>query len=88
MDQDPIYQELQNVITEACHIYEDIPDTIDPDSALIGPDSPLGLDSLDAVEIVVAIQKHYDVRIGGQQSGREALESLRTLANYIKSNPL
>lgn len=87
MDQDPIYQELQNVIAEACRIYEDIPDTIDPDRSLIGPDSALGLDSLDAVEIVVAIQKHYDVRIGGQQSAREALESLRTLADYIKSPP-
>lgn len=84
MDQDPIYKELQDVITEACHIYEDIPETVDPDGALIGPDSALGLDSLDAVEIVVAIQKHYDVRIGGEQSGREALESLRTLADYIK----
>lgn len=84
MEHNPIYQELQNVITEACHIYEDIPETVDPDGALIGPDSALGLDSLDAVEIVVAIQKHYNVRIGGEQSGREALASLRTLAAYIQ----
>ena len=86
MCDDPIYQELQNIIIEACHIQEDIPDDIDADAALIGPDSALGLDSLDAVEIVVAVQKHCGVRIGGQQSGREALQSLRTLADYIRTN--
>jgi acyl carrier protein len=84
MAEESLYQELQDLIVEACHVQEDLPDFIDPDAALIGPDSPLGLDSLDAVEIVVAIQKHYDVRIGGQQSGREVLESLRTLGDFIE----
>ncbi|MEA3464987.1 MAG: phosphopantetheine-binding protein [Thermodesulfobacteriota bacterium] len=84
MDKEHLYKELQDVIADACHVQEDLPDTIDPDATLIGPDSPLGLDSLDAVEIVVAIQKNYDVRIGGQQSGREVLQSLRTLADYIE----
>lgn len=86
MDKEHLYKELQQVIADACHIQEDLPDSVDPDAALIGPDSPLELDSLDAVEIVVAIQKHYDVRIGGQQSGREVLESLRTLAEFIEGN--
>jgi len=43
-----------------------------------------GLDSLDAVEIVVAVQKKYGVRIGGQDSSREVLRSLRVLADFIR----
>ncbi|OQY18419.1 MAG: acyl carrier protein [Desulfobacteraceae bacterium 4572_35.1] len=78
--------ELQEMIIEACHLQEDIPDNVAPDSPLIGADSPLGLDSLDAVEIVVAVQKKYGVRIGGQQSGRDVLQSLSTLADFITVN--
>jgi len=36
------------------------------------------------VEIVVAVQKKYDVRIGGQDSSREVLRSLRVLADFIR----
>ena len=50
----------------------------------VGPDSPLGLDSLDAVEVVVEVQKKYRVRIGGQDTNREALRSLRVLAEFIR----
>jgi len=76
--------ELVELIASACNI-PDIPSSIDPDAPLIGPDSPLGLDSLDAVEVVVAVQKRYDVRIGGQESSREVLRSLRSLGDYIGS---
>lgn len=83
MVQEALYRELLELIIDACHLHEDVPEEIDREVALIGPDSPLGLDSLDAVEIVVAVQKKYGVRIGGQQSGREVLQSLSSLADYI-----
>jgi len=86
MSREALYRELQNLIIEACHIQEDFPEVIDPDVSLIGPDSPLGLDSLDAVEIVVAIQRHYDVRIGGEETGREALDTLNSLADFVESH--
>ena len=75
--------DLQQLIIEACNV-PDPPDTVDPDAPLIGPDSPLGLDSLDAVEVVVEVQKKYQVRIGGQDTSREALRSLRVLAKFIR----
>nr|WP_320116029.1 phosphopantetheine-binding protein [uncultured Desulfuromonas sp.] len=86
MSREALYRELQNLIIEACHIQEEFPDVIDPDVSLIGPDSPLGLDSLDAVEIVVAVQRHYDVRIGGEETGREALDTLNALADFVESH--
>ncbi|MBN2645400.1 MAG: acyl carrier protein [Desulfuromonadaceae bacterium] len=81
-----LYDELVALIVDTCHIQEELPDVIDPESSLIGPDSPLGLDSLDAVEIVVAVQKHYGVRIGGENTGREVLDTLRSLAEFINQN--
>ncbi|BCR03208.1 acyl carrier protein [Desulfuromonas versatilis] len=75
--------ELQELIIDACNV-PDAPEEVDPEAPLIGPDSPLGLDSLDAVEVVVAVQKKYDVRIGGQDTSREVLRSLRTLADFIR----
>ena len=39
---------------------------------------------LDAVEVVVAVQKTYGVRIGGEKTSREVLQSLTALANFIR----
>jgi len=76
-------RELQELIVSACNI-EDPPAEVEPDAFLIGPEAPLGLDSLDAVEIVVAVERKYRVRIGGQDTSREVLRSLRTLADFIR----
>ena len=77
--------ELQELIIDVCNV-PDPPETVDPDAPLIGPDSPLGLDSLDAVEVVVEVQKKYQVRIGGRDTSREVLRSLRVLAEFIRSH--
>lgn len=77
-------KELGDLIVKICNVSMPIPDALLPDAPLIGPDSPLGLDSLDAVEIVVAVQKKYGVHIDAQETGRRVLESLRTLADFIR----
>jgi acyl carrier protein len=77
-------QELHDLIVKICNVSVPIPDALLPDASLIGPDSPLGLDSLDAVEIVVAVQKEYGVHIDAQETGRKVLKSLRTLADFIR----
>ncbi|PNU20622.1 acyl carrier protein [Geothermobacter hydrogeniphilus] len=73
---------LKQLIVETCNI-PDAPEDVPEDAPLIGPDSPLDLDSLDAVEVVVAVQKAFGVRIGGEEGAREVLQSLRTLAEFI-----
>jgi len=75
--------ELQNLIIDACNV-DDPPEDVDAKAFLIGPDSPLDLDSLDAVEIVVAVERKYGVRIGGQDTSREVLRSLGALADFIR----
>lgn len=82
LEQQQLEQQLKKLIIESCGI-PDAPEDFSSDAPLIGPESPLDLDSLDAVEIVVAVQKTFDVRIGGEDSSREILQSIRTLAEFV-----
>ncbi|MDY0212597.1 MAG: phosphopantetheine-binding protein [Desulfuromonadaceae bacterium] len=82
MDTQDLEQQLKKLIIDTCNI-PDAPEDFSSNAPLIGPESPLELDSLDAVEVVVAVQKAYGVRIGGEDSSREVLQSVKTLAEYI-----
>ena len=60
MDTDrSLEQELKQLILEVCDLQEADPDALGPTDPLIGPDSPWDLDSLDAVEIIMAVQEKY-----------------------------
>ena len=69
---------------EICRIPAPVPDDFTLDSPLFGPDSPLGTDSLDAVEIVVVLQKKYNVRIDSEETSRKIFVSLNILADFIR----
>jgi len=81
---DSLQQELSEMIIETCRVAVPLTQEVTPDTPLIGPDSPYGLDSLDAVEVVVAVQRKYQIRIEAQETSREVLRSLRTLADFIR----
>jgi len=82
---DDLEQELAEMIVKTCRVADPLPAEISPEAPLIGPDSPFGLDSLDAVEVVVAVQRQYNIRIDAQETSRRVLQSLRTLADFIRS---
>lgn len=82
---DSLEQELSEMIIETCRVAGPLPQEMTPEAPLIGPDSPYGLDSLDAVEVVVAVQRKYQIRIEAQETSREVLRSLRTLATFVRS---
>ena len=77
-------EQLKKIIIEELNL-EDI-DALDikDDDPLFG-DEGLGLDSLDAVELVVLIQKHFGVEIKDMEEGREALASINSLADFIET---
>ncbi len=79
-------RELLAAICRTCNLPDVDMDAVGPDDPLIGPDSPLGIDSLDALEIVVMVQKEYGVRIASQNTSRVVLQSLATLAAYIRGH--
>lgn len=57
-----------------------------PDEPLFGPDSRLDLDSLDGLQLSVAIQKRYGIRMADSKDLRRALASLTVLARYIATH--
>ncbi len=81
---DNLERELVAMVIELCNVEDILPEDVPLGMPIIGPESSLGLDSLDALEVVVAIQRSYDVRIGGENSSREILQSFTTLADYIR----
>ena len=46
----------------------------------------LGLDSLDAIELVVILRKNYDIAIDNMEEGRQIFQTLETLRSYIEQN--
>ena len=74
-------QQLKTILVEELKIQDTTPDMIGDDEPLFG--EGLGLDSLDAVELVVLIQKHFDVQITDMDEGRIAFSSINTLAQFI-----
>ena len=56
------------------------------DEPLFGEESALDLDSLDGLQISMAIQKHYGIRMADSKEMRRVLTSLITLADYIEAN--
>ena len=54
--------ELKKKIIEALNLEEMTPDDIDADAPLFG--EGLGLDSIDALELIVLIEKNYGIKLG------------------------
>lgn len=74
-------ERLREMLVENCMV-KVAPEAIREDTPLFGPDS-LGLDSLDALQMVIAIEKEYKIVIGNPASARDALQSLSVLRDYI-----
>ncbi len=75
--------ELKSKIIESLNLQEVTPEQIDDDAPLFG--TGLGLDSIDALELVVMLEKNYGIVIKDIEEGRPAFRSVRTLADFIAS---
>ena len=80
-------QDLKILIIDECDKSDDIElEDFSDDLPLFGSKSPLALDSLDTLQISMAIQKSYGVRIEGASAVRNAMPDVKTLARFILDN--
>ena len=80
-----IKAQLKEELIENLSLEDIEPEDITNDEVLFG-DAGIGLDSLDAVEIVVFLQRIWGIEIQNMEEGREILVSIDTMANHIYSN--
>jgi len=73
--------ELKTKIIASLRLQDITPDQIQDDAPLFG--EGLGLDSIDALELVVMLEKDYGIVIKDIEEGRPAFRSVRTLAEFI-----
>lgn len=75
---------LKQQIIEALNLEDMEPADIDTDAALFG--DGLGLDSIDALELIVLFEKNYGIKIENPKEGQNIFHSVRTMAEYIQNN--
>ena len=81
---DPLTLRLKSLIITTLKLDGIRPEDIPEDEPLIG--SPrFGLDSIDALELVLALEKEFGVKIGSSEESRQALATVNTLAAYLRA---
>ena len=75
-------EKLKTIIIEELNLEDVRAEDIDDNAPLFG--EGLELDSLDAVELVVQVQKHFGVEIKDIEEGRMAFQSINALGQFIE----
>ncbi len=79
---DDLVLELKKLIIATLKLEEVTPEDIANDGQLFG--TGLGLDSIDALELVVALEKTYGVAIPDSEVGERVFRSVNTLAQFVR----
>jgi acyl carrier protein len=79
-----IRKDLKEILVKELSLEDVVPGDIKDDEVLFG--EGLGLDSLDAVEIVVLLQRNFGIEVSDMTKGKEIFYSVDTLSNYIYEN--
>ena len=79
-----LIKELKEEIIEALNLEEMTPEDIDQNDALFG--DGLGLDSIDALELIVLLDKKYGIKLANPAEGKAIFKSIATIADYVSKN--
>ena len=75
---------LKDEIIEVLNLEDVKPEDIDNDAPLFG--EGLGLDSIDALELIVLMEKNYGIKLQDPSKGKEIFKSINVMADYIQKN--
>ena len=79
-----LIEELKKEIIETLNLEELKPEDIEADSEIFG--EGLGLDSIDALELIVLMEKKYGIKLKDASEGKAIFRSIRTMAEYISKH--
>lgn len=79
-----LIKELKGKLIEQLNLEDINPEDIDANQPLFG--DGLGLDSIDALELIVLMERDYGIKISDPSHGKKVFASLTTMAEYIKAN--
>ena len=84
-EQTPAEQALAKLIVDSLSLENVAPESIDPEAPLFGGE--LGLDSIDALELALAVSKRYGIQLRSDNpDNRRVFGSLRALSEHIQAN--
>ena len=75
---------IKEQVIEVLNLEDVDPNDIESDAPLFG--DGLGLDSIDALELIVLLEKQYGIKIEDPKDGKKIFYSIRTIAEYIEEN--
>ena len=78
-------ESFKEILIKYLNLEDIAPDEINDNDALFGDDG-LGLDSVDSIELVLAIEKEYGVKISDSKQYSSIFASVQSLLNYINDN--
>lgn len=84
MEVQEIIKNLKSQIVTQLNLEEVKPEDIDTNAPLFG--DGLGLDSIDALELIVLLEKNYNVKIEDPKEAKAIFSSVKTMADYIVAN--
>ncbi len=76
--------ELKEQLIDVLNLEEMTPDEIEDDAPLFG--DGLGLDSIDALEIIVLLEKKYGIKLANPAEGKAIFKSVATIADFVSKN--
>jgi len=84
MDKTELILNLKKQIIQYVNILDFTPEQIEGDMPLFGPQG-LGLDSIDALELTVMLEREYEIKLTNPAEARKILVSVNTIAEHIIS---
>ncbi len=81
---DALIAQLKNQIIEVLNLEDMTPEDIDANAPLFG--EGLGLDSIDALELIVLLEREYGIKLSNPAEGKAIFASVATIADYVSKN--